>query len=456
MPEITPRSIGLGPNPHRLIAKGVLIFVLCFCGAARCDAQESSPEQPSQQVTKTEAELEASALEALSRIAGLEDEAVTVHGTSAVLTGVADDPAVMERAAEAVQAAAGITNVQNEITITRDVGERIHGATARVSGRLEGLIDALPLVPVAIGVILIALALAWVVGKIDGLFRRLSRNPFLGSIAQRLVQIAIGVAGLLLALEIFNATALVGGVLGAAGVAGIAVGFAFRDIVENYIASILLSIRQPFRPRDHVVIDGYEGLVTSMNSRTTVLTTFDGNIVRIPNAIVFKTTIVNYSTDSRRRFEFEVGVGYDVDLAQAVRTGVETIAKAEGVLADPGPFGIVTKLGDSSIKLVFYGWVDQSKHDFWKVRSAAMQRVKVEFDNRNIDMPEPIYKIRFEGEQNALGIGSAPSENGSEPKKPQALPTPSVSKDTTASELAAEESERSKDSNLLDRAAPSE
>jgi len=439
-----------------LFVRALFCVLLSALSASYCIAQEAMPEQPTQQVTQTEAELEASALEALSHIVGLEDEGVTVNGTSAVLTGVADDPAVMERAAEVVQAAAGITNVQNEITITRDVGERIHGATARVSGRLAGLIEALPLVPVAIGIIVIALALAWFVGKMDGLFRRLSRNPFLGSIAQRLVQMAIGIAGLLLALEIFNATALVGGVLGAAGVAGIAVGFAFRDIVENYIASILLSIRQPFRPRDHVVIDGYEGLVTSMNSRTTVLTTFEGNLVRIPNALVFKTTIVNYTTDMRRRFEFEVGVGYDVDLAEAIRIGAETIMASEGVLSDREPYGIVTTLGDSSIKLVFYGWVDQSEHDFWKVRSAAMQRVKVEFDNRNIDMPEPIYKIRVEGEQKALGLGLAPSDTDPEPKKRQTLPTPSVSKDTTASELAAQESARSKDSNLLDGAAPSE
>lgn len=456
MPESTSTFTGRTRGLRGLCIKAMLCVVLSLYGISRCDAQEAPPEPDTKQVTKSDAELEAEALEALSHIEGLEDEGVTVNGSSAVLTGVADDPAVIERAAEVVQAAAGITNVQNEIAITRNVGERIHGATNRVSDRLQGLIDALPLIPVAIGVVVIALALAWVVGKSDGLFRRLSRNPFLGSIAQRLVQIAIGIAGLLLALEIFNATALVGGVLGAAGVAGIAVGFAFRDIVENYIASILLSIRQPFRPRDHVVIDGHEGLVTSMNSRSTVLTTFDGNIVRIPNALVFKTTIVNYTSDMRRRFEFDVGVGYDVDLAEAIRIGTKTIGASEGVLSDPDPYGIVTTLGDSSIKLVFYGWVDQSRHDYWKVRSAAMQRVKVEFDNRSIDMPEPIYKIRFESDQSQPEIGVSPSGQDQATRAPQALPTPSVSKETTASEFAAAESERSKDSNLLDGAAPSE
>lgn len=436
--------------------RSIALLALCMTCAANCGAQDAPPAQEPPQVTKTPAEVEAAALEALSRIEGLEDEGITVQGTSAVLTGVADDPVVLERAAQVVQAAAGITDVQNDITITHDVGERIRGATTRVSGRLEGLIDALPLVPVAIGVVLLAFALAWLIGRWDWPFRRLSRNQFLGSIAQRLVQLAVGILGLLLALEILNATALVGGVLGAAGVAGIAIGFAFRDLVENYIASVLLSVRQPFRPRDHVVIDGHEGLVTSMNSRSTVLTTFDGNIVRIPNAVVFKTTIVSYSSDPRRRFDFEVGVGYDVDLPEALAVGVQTIAEGEGVMNEPEPFGIVTNLGDSSITIRFFGWVDQTKHDFGKVRSAAMQRVKVEFDNRNIDMPEPIYKLRIENESPRTEPEDTTPSHVETPSKPMPMPTPSVTKDDTAAEFAEIEASRTEGSNLLDQSAPAE
>ena len=458
---------------HRLswILKAFVLYTLCAQAAAFCAAQEDAPEptpQPTAQPepdpagepeAPTKAEAEAAALEALSLVAGLEEGGVTIQGGSAVLTGVADDPAVVERAEQVVRAAADIQDVQNNITITHDVGERIRGATTRVSGRLAGFIDALPLVPVALVVLALAFTLAWLIGRWDWPFRRLSRNPFLGSIAQRLVQLAVGILGLLLALEILNATALVGGVLGAAGVAGIAVGFAFRDLVENYIASVLLSVRQPFRPQDHVVIDGHEGLVTSMNSRSTVLTTFDGNIVRIPNALVFKTTIVSYSTDPRRRFEFEVGVGYDVDLSEALRIGVEIIASAEGVMQDPKPFGIVTQLGDSSVKISFFGWVDQSKHDFGKVRSAAMQHIKVEFDNRNIDMPEPIYKLRIEDSRAQTSEGATLREDAPTPpasKPVMSKPTPSVAKDETASELADMEAKRTESSNLLDQSAPAE
>jgi small-conductance mechanosensitive channel len=99
-------------------------------------------------------------------------------------------------------------------------------------------------------------------------------------------QIGFGIAGLVVALDILNATELLGAVLGAAGVAGLALGFAVRDTIENFIASILLSLRQPFGPRDFVDIDGVQGSVARLTSRATILVSPDGNQIRIPNAAV--------------------------------------------------------------------------------------------------------------------------------------------------------------------------
>jgi small conductance mechanosensitive channel len=213
---------------------------------------------------------------------------------------------------------------------------------------------------------------------------------------------------------------------------------------------VLLSLRQPFRLRDHVVIDGHEGLITTMNSRTTVLTTFDGNVVRIPNAVVFKTTLVNYSTDRRRRFSFEIGVGYDVDLGEAVRVGVETLQAIDGVMTDPAPFAVVTKLGDSSITVQLFGWVDQSVNDFGRVRSVAMQQVKTEYDRRDIDMPEPIYTVKIARPRRTPV--SPPEPTRASPATPKFQ---EVSRDTTAEELAVDAQPKD-GSNLLTPDAPLE
>lgn len=395
--------------------------------------------------------VERPAAAALERVEGLEDPGVAIQDGVVTITGIADDPDVIERAAEAVRAVPGVGEVRNEITLTDDYGDRVRGAATRVSQRYARLLSIAPLIPVAVAVVLLALGVAWLVGRWAWPFGLLTANPFLRSIAQRLAQTVVVIIGVLLALELLDATALVGGVLGAAGVAGIAIGFAFRDLIENYIASVLLSVRQPFRPKDHVIIDGHEGLVTSMNSRTTVLTTFDGNIVRIPNAVVFKTALINYTADPRRRFSFDIGIGYDVDLAQAVSVGAGVVGSTPGVMADPGPFAIITRLGDSSITLQLFGWVDQSKNDFGKVRSVAMQRVKAEFDRLDIDMPEPIYKVKLER--------SAPAASRSARAEPVASPPAEpvdVARDDTAAELAEESATKTDQENLLDPDASAE
>ncbi len=360
---------------------------------------------------------ERAAEEALSRLEGLENEDVEVAGENVTVRGEADGRSVIQEAGDTAQRITGAATLDNQVELTTDVQERLRGAQTRVESQVEGWLAYLPLIPVAAVVMLIAAFIAWLIGRWDWPFRRIHRNPFLREIAQKVVQAVVLIIGLLLALEILEATALVGGVLGAAGVAGIAIGFAFRDLVENYIASILLSLRQPFRMRDHVVIDGHEGLVSGMNTRTTVLTTFDGNVVRIPNATVFKTALINYTTDPRRRFEFDVGVGYDVDLGQAIEVGVATILGTPGVLRDPEAFGLVTKLGDSSITLRLFGWVNQSTHDFGRVRSAAMQRVKVEYDRLDIDMPEPGYRISV---GDGLGVMTTPAERAEIKPRPAA------------------------------------
>lgn len=328
--------------------------------------------------------------------------------------------------------------------------EQVRDAATRIGERAEVWFSYLPLIPIALGVVVLAVGLAWLVARWRWPYRRLTPNPFLQDIARRLVQTFIVLLGVLLALEVLDAASLVGGVLGAAGVAGIAIGFAFRDLIENYIASVLLSLRQPFRPRDHVVIETHEGLVTSMNSRTTVLTTFDGNVVRIPNATVFKSPIVNYSTDPRRRFVFEVGVSFDVDAGEAIRAGLEAIKGTAGVLGDPAPFALVKALRDWDVTLQFFGWVDQREHDFGRVRSLAIQGVKAEFERLGVDMPEPTYRLK------RVGGGARPEERGAPSKPPVAEGPQRVERDDVVDRIATVNERAADSENLLTRDAPQE
>ena len=200
----------------------------------------------------------------------------------------------------------------------------------RLLSEAYGLIAALPLLA-------LALVAVWVCWMLGGWFSRRTfldrvsqRNPFMGDLARTTVRWGVTLLGVLVALEILNATALVGAMLGTAGVLGVAIGFAFKDTLENYLAGILMSLRQPFSPHDHVVIDGNEGVVVSMTSRATILMTLDGNHLRLPNALVFRSVTLNYTRNPSRRFEFDVGIGVGEDLVTAQHIGTTELSRLPG------------------------------------------------------------------------------------------------------------------------------
>ncbi|MEO2040077.1 MAG: mechanosensitive ion channel family protein, partial [Martelella sp.] len=157
-----------------------------------------------------------------------------------------------------------------------------------------------------------------------------------------------------------------------------------------------LSIRQPFRPKDLVKIDAFEGFVISLTSRATILMEVDGNHIRIPNATVFKSAITNYTVNPQRRFTFELGVSADSDLDMALKIGLETIAAQDFILDDPEADAWIEELGDSNVVLYFVGWIDQSNTNWAKARSEAMRLVKRALESNGFSLPEPIYRLRFD------------------------------------------------------------
>ncbi len=257
------------------------------------------------------------------------------------------------------------------------------------------LIAALPMLLLALLIVWVAwLAGRWISQR-AWIGRASKSNPFLQELARTTLRwIVLGI-GILIALEILQATALVGAVLGTAGVLGVALGFAFKSILENYLAGILMSIRQPFAPRDHVVIDGNEGIVVSLTSRATILMTLDGNHLRLPNALVFGSVTLNYTRNPQRRFDFEVGIGVNEDLIRAQALGVDELGRIDGVMVKPPPRALITALGDSNVQVRFHAWVDQREHEFLQVRSEAIRRVKLALEKAGMDMPEPIYRVQL-------------------------------------------------------------
>ncbi len=282
-------------------------------------------------------------------------------------------------------------------------------ALQRLQDEMYRLLAMLPI----LGLALLLVWLGWLVGgwvSRQGVFERVARhNPFLRALLRTTARWVITMVAVLAALQVLDAMALVGAVLGTAGVLGIALGFAFKDTLENYLAGILMSLRQPFSPHDHVVIDGNEGLVISMTSRATILMTLDGNHLRLPNALVFRSVTLNYTRNPSRRFDFDVGIGVSEDLLLAQHIGVAQLLQLDGVMAKPPPRAYIVALGDSSVQLRFHAWVDQRTQEFLLVRSEAIRCVKLALEDQGMDMPEPIYRVHVTDRVQAAQPQSAPA-----------------------------------------------
>ncbi|QTD45876.1 mechanosensitive ion channel family protein [Ottowia testudinis] len=398
----------------------------------------------------------------LSRNPAFTNVRAAVHAGVAELTGHVADNDARQLAAKVVGAIGGVVAVENQLTLHTDFGARLAETGTVAKERLLRTVALVPLLLMAAAVVWLANLLGrWLAGHLH-LVRLDSRNPYLGTLVRRAIRTGFVLAGLLVALDLLEATALVTAVLGSAGVVGIVLGFAFRDMAENYLSGILLSLRRPFEPGDHVRVDSYEGKVVSLSTRNTVMMTLDGNELRLPNATVFKGVLLNFTHNPRRRFTFQLGVGYGEDLRAAQDLGVATMAAMQGVLADPGPSASIDRVGDSAVTINYYAWVDQRQTDFFKARSEAIRLVKTALEEAGMDLPEPIYRVQLavpEGAHDTAPLPAAlapaaappPEPPAAAPVDPQALARTQgdVSPNTELDAQIAQERARKADQDML-------
>ncbi|WP_454597752.1 mechanosensitive ion channel domain-containing protein [Qipengyuania sp. SM2507] len=289
----------------------------------------------------------------------------------------------------------GVVTVENAIDRDVSVDASLGGLTS-IGERLDGLARMLPLLAIAFTVALVIIVLGYLLAGLTGLWRRIAPNPFLAELIASAIRFVAVVLGVVIALDMIGAGALMGAVLGGAGVIGIALGFAMRDTIENYVASLMLSLRQPFRANELVQIGDLEGRVIRLTSRATVLMTLDGNHLRIPNSQVFKAVIINFTRNPQRRFQFDLGVDADDDASAARLLGRDTLAALPFVLNDPPPEARIIEVGESNVVIRFLAWIDQNESDWFKTQSQAIPAVKHALEAGGFALPEPIYRLRFD------------------------------------------------------------
>lgn len=270
----------------------------------------------------------------------------------------------------------GVTGVETELQLTTDVAQRLAPVARRLQRQGEWLLSALPLLAVALATWALIGWLGWLVAARRWPWDRIAPNAFIGELLRTVLRLIAVLAGAVVALDILGARALLGTLLGAAGILGLAVGFAVRDVVENFLASILLSLRSPFRPNDLIEVAGDTGRVVRLTARATILISPDGNQIRIPNATVFKARIINFTRQPERRFTFRLPVAAGCDLGRAVGLVQDALAAAPFVLDHPAPAAWLGEIAPDGIAfLEAAGWIDNTRTGFAGARGEALRRV---------------------------------------------------------------------------------
>ena len=259
-------------------------------------------------------------------------------------------------------------------------------------------VTALGLLPnVILGIVVFVcffFASRWLRKIVTGLTAKFHHN--VGIVFGRLGQGALVILGLLVALSIVIPSFRAADIISLLGIGSVAVGFAFRDILQNFLAGLLLLLMEPFRVGDQIVVKGFEGVVEEIQTRATMIKTYDGRRVVIPNAELFTQSVIVNTTFPKRRTQYDVGVGNGDDLEVVEKLLLEAMQSVDGVLADPKPDILVVDLAASSVNVRIRWWTEGiANAHIMVVQSGVLKAVKKTLTTHGIDMPFPTQQILF-------------------------------------------------------------
>jgi small-conductance mechanosensitive channel len=255
--------------------------------------------------------------------------------------------------------------------------------------------SAVTVIPKALAAMLVLL-LFWAIAATLRLlmrliFHRIISDLTLENLIKQVVYYAVWVLGIFVAVDALGwdpqatATGL--------GLTGLALGFALKDVLSNFVSGLLLLASRPFEVGDQIVVGQTEGNVVKIMLRATQIRTYDGRIILVPNAEIFTSRITNNTASPVRRGSVQLFVGYDQDLQRAAQAMCDAAASAEGVLSDPPPTVRVLELGQDDIVLEVRFWADSRRSDFVATSSAVRSAVLDAMKRAKIGLPDP--DVRF-------------------------------------------------------------
>ena len=212
----------------------------------------------------------------------------------------------------------------------------------------------------------------------------------------RLAQGVTVLVGLFIALTIIIPTLQAGDLVQLLGISGVAIGFAFRDILQNFLAGILILLTEPFQIDDQIIFKDFEGTVEHIETRATTIRTYDGRRIVIPNSELFTNSVLVNTAFENRRLEYDIGIGYGDSIEEAKRLILEAIHESEGALETPAPDALVVDLADSTVNIRARWWVQPPRRaDVLDLQDRVLTHIKNKLTANGIDMPFPTQQVLF-------------------------------------------------------------
>ncbi|NKI25508.1 mechanosensitive ion channel family protein [Arenibacter sp. 6A1] len=254
---------------------------------------------------------------------------------------------------------------------------------------LDGLIKAIPNILIGLAVFIAMLYLGrWLGRLVKRILKNKGRQNF-GDLLGAFTRYIVVIFGLALSLTIMAPNLSPADLIASLGVSSVAIGFAFQDILQNWLAGILILLRQPFELGDQIVVNNYEGTVEKIKTRATIIITYDGRRVVIPNNTVYNSSVVVNTAHEFIRSQYDVGLGYDENYMEAMKILKETIEKVEGVTSEKPVETLVWDQSDSWLTIRVRWWTKSDRASVVHVWSKVLHDTQKAMEDAGIDLPFP-------------------------------------------------------------------
>ncbi|MCF2947838.1 mechanosensitive ion channel family protein [Paraglaciecola aquimarina] len=262
---------------------------------------------------------------------------------------------------------------------------------------LEAGVKHLPNLVVAMLITIMFAIMAKVAGRlVRNLLYRTIESKQISNLLASILKVCIFFTGMFIGLDFVGLSGTVTSLLAGAGIIGLAIGFAFQDMTENMIAGIAMGVRKPFQIGDVIKADDVFGTVKTINLRNTLVETFFGQLEIVPNKILFRNILTNFTVTGIRRIEVPVGISYANDPTTAQQVIVKAINKLDFVIKHDETDVFAEGFGDSSVNLLVWFWIDYpGEPGFMIARHKAVVAIKKALEEADILIPFPIRTLDF-------------------------------------------------------------